>query len=198
MIVDPVYVLIRTSSRPRFFVRCMASVKAQTYKNIITIVHTDDPRDKYVKGNIIISSKRDTSPGRGHFNLYCNKLLDTIPVNASGWYHFLDDDDIYAAPDAIERLVKNSKRDHINVARVDRGGGFVWPKYWKVQTTFSGECIFLHTDHKDKARWGVKKKGDHSYSRQLTNILPINWIEDLIISKAQEGSGRGKRLDREA
>ena len=198
MTADPVYILIRTSSRPIFFARCMASVKAQTYPNIVTIVHTDDHNDEYVEGDIIIRSKRDPSPGRGHFNLYCNKLLDTIPADAPGWFHFLDDDDMYASNDAMERLVKKSKRDHVNVARVDRGSGFVWPKYWKEQTTFSGECIFLHTDHRLKARWGFKKKGDHNYSRQLTNILPINWIENLVITRAQKGSGRGKRLDREA
>lgn len=192
----PVYILIRTSKRPLFFKNMMDSIREQTYPNIVTIVHTDDPEDKYVEGDIIISSVRDVSLGRGHYNLYCNKLLDAIP-DGPGWYHFIDDDDMYAAPDAIERFVSASRENVVNVARTHRGGNTIWPKSWGAQRSFQSECFLLHTMHKKKARWWNKTGGDHNYSLQLTNVLDINWIENFIVCTAQDGKGRGWRFDRD-
>lgn len=196
---DPVYILIRTSGRPVFFKRMMESVKAQTYKNIITIVHTDDPRDDYVEGDIIIKGhaySRDY--GTGPYNLYMNRLLKAIP-DGPGWYHFIDDDDEYFDENAIATLVKNAKRDHVNVGRVIRWNGVVFPKQksWnnRSRESFQTEIFFMHTDHRLRAKWWANKGGDHYYSKQLTKVLPINWIEDLIICKAQEGKGHGRKLD---
>lgn len=195
-ILDPVYILIRTSGRPKFFKRMMETIKKQTYKNIITIVHTDDINDKYVEGDIIIHSekKESTVIGSAPYNLYCNTLLSAIPER-EGWFHFMDDDDEYYHADSIKDFVKNSKRDMINIARVDRGEGNIWPKYWKGQKSFQTQCFLLHTDHKNKAQWWDKRAGDHFYSKQLTNILKINWIDNLIVARAQEGKGRGMKYD---
>jgi hypothetical protein len=190
----PVYILIRTSKRPLFFRIMMNSIKKQTYPNIVTIVHTDDSEDNYIEGDIIIKSKRDISLGRGHYNLYCNKLLDAIP-DGPGWYHFIDDDDMYAGPDVIERFIAASRENFINVARTHRGGNIIWPKSWGAQRSFQSECFLLHTMHKNKARWWSKTGGDHNYSLQLTNMLEINWIEDLIVCTALDGKGRGWRFD---
>lgn len=176
----------------------MESVKIQTYKNIQTIVHSDDPRDKYVTGDVIIHGTAYTSEfGNGTYNLYNNRLLKAIP-DVSGWYHFIDDDDEYASPDVIEKLVKYSKRDCINVGRVRRifnGKQLTFPKDWGGQKSFQTEIFFLHTDHKDKAKWWGDKGGDHNYSKQFTKILKTNWIDDLIICKAQETKGNGRQLD---
>jgi hypothetical protein len=190
----PVYILIRTAGRPKFFKKCFASIRSQTYPNIITITHSDNPRDKYVKGDIIVKSPRNTAAGRGFFNLYCNVLLAAIPPGP-GYYHFIDDDDIYAAPNVIEKFVKNAKETHINVARVQRWSGAIWPKAWKGQKVFQTECFLLHTKWKNIAKWPSKKGGDHSYTKQITRKLPINWIEGLLVCKAQQGKGRGLRLD---
>lgn len=194
----PVYILIRTSGRPRFFARAMESVQKQTYKNIQTIVHTDDPRDGYVYGDIVIEgSAYGPEYGSGYYNLYNNSLLAAIP-DGPGWYHFLDDDDEYASPTVIERLVAASKRDHINVARVKRimrRGVVMFPDKWRIQKSYQTECFFLHTDHKKKAKWWGNLGGDHNYSKQLTRVLPINWIEKLVIAQAQERKGHGSKLD---
>jgi glycosyltransferase involved in cell wall biosynthesis len=196
--IEPVYILIRTSNRPKYFERMMASIKKQTYKNIVTIVHSDDPRDKYVTGDVILRCPAYTSEfGDGTYNLYNNRLLKAIP-SGSGWFHFMDDDDEYESPDVIERLVENSKRDHINVARVKRimhGKEVIYPRNWGGQKSFQTEIFFLHTDHKGKARWWGNKGGDHHYSKQLTKVLPINWIDNLIICHAQEAKGNGNKLD---
>lgn len=190
----PVYVLIRTSGRPKFFNNLWKSIKSQTYPNIIVMTHTDDLNDTYVKGDIIIKGKPNKKAGKGFYNLYNNTLLRNIP-KVDGWYIFIDDDDMYAAPDVIERFVKSAKEDYINVARADRGNGKIWPKNWKKQKVFQTECFMLHTKYKDMATWWAKLGGDHHYTKQITKKLPINWIEDLIVCKAQAGKGRGKRID---
>lgn len=194
--LDPVYILIRTANRPLFFQHMMESIKKQTYKNIVTIVHSDNPNDLYIEGDIIIRSQRDESLGNGFYNLYCNKLLEAIP-ETPGWYHFIDDDDEYYSDDVIERLVANSKRDHVNVSRVKRWNETIFPHRWKNQHSFQTECFFLHTDHKNKGIWWNNKGGDHYYSKQLTKQLPVNWIDNLIICRAQHGKGNGKRYDRD-
>jgi len=102
---------------------------------------------------------------------------------------------MYAAPDVIERLVENSKREYINIGRVQRWNETVWPKRWGNQESYQTECFFLHTDHKDLATWHNKRGGDHNYSKKITAVLSKNWIEDLLIAKAQKGKGRGKRND---
>lgn len=173
----------------------MESIKKQTYKNIITIVHTDDPRDKYVGDIIIEGYCYSPEYGGAPYNLYNNRLLQAIPPG-DGYYHFMDDDDEYFNPDVISILVEKSKKDHINIGHVVRWNGIKFPKQWRIQKSFQTECFFLHTDHKGKAKWWPNKGGDHDYSKKLTRILPINWIDDLIISKAQEGKGHGKKIDK--
>ena len=195
--VPPVYILIRTSNRPKFFACMMDSVKKQTYKKIITIVHSDDPRDDYVEGDIIIrGSAYGPEYGSGTYNLYNNRLLKAIPSDKPGYFHFIDDDDEYADVDVIERLVANSKPDHINIGKVKRWNNVIFPRKWKNQKSYQTECFFIHTDYRLKAKWWGHKGGDHYYSKQLTKILPQNWIDDLIICKAQEGKGHGRKLDK--
>lgn len=174
----------------------MESIRKQTYKNIITIVHSDDPRDDYVTGDIVINGTAfGTEYGNGTYNLYNNKLMKAIPPG-EGWFHFIDDDDEYASDTVIETLVEKSKSDHINVARVERWNKTVWPKNWGKQQSFQTECFFLNTAHKFRGKWWGNKGGDHNYSRQITKLLPINWIDNLLICKAQEGKGHGRKLDK--
>lgn len=192
----PVYILIRTSNRPAFFSRMMETIKNQSYKNIVTIVHTDDPRDKYVTGDIIIKGHAyGTNMGDGAYNLYYNRLLKAIP-NKPGWIHFIDDDDEYTDEYAIEKFVASSLKDHVNVCKVIRWDNKVFPRHWRKMESFQTECFMIHTDFKNRGRWWGKKGGDHHYSRQLTKQAPINWIEDLTACKLQECKGHGKRLDK--
>jgi hypothetical protein len=194
---DPVYILVRTSARPRFFDVMMKSIEAQTYPNIVTIVHTDDPGDTYVRGDVVIRAERNPDAGPGHYDLYCNTMLDAIP-DGPGWYHFMDDDDMYAGDDVIETLVEHSLKTHINVGRVVRKGAKgdkIVPSRWGKMDAFQSECFFLHTSHRQRARWWAGGLGDIHYSKQLTEQLPINWIDGLLIARTQEGKGYGYRLD---
>lgn len=195
----PVYILIRTSRRRAMFNRAMASIKAQTYPNIKTIVHTDDPRDGYVTGDIIIKGhKYPRSIGAAPYNLYCNRLLEAVP-DVDGWFCFLDDDDEYTAPDVIERLVSESKPDCVNVGKVLRWSASIYPEHWGKRISkrgFQTECFFLHTKHRELGKWWANRGGDHYYTRFLTQLLEVNWIENLLIAKSQNGKNSGKTFDK--
>ena len=117
-------------------------------------------------GDIIIKGKAFSKGfGAGGYNLYNNRLLAQIP-NGEGWYHFIDDDDDYDSPEAIEKLVERSLRDHINVARVKRWNNKIFPASWGSAKSFQTECFFLHTDHKNLAQWWGNLGGDHDYSQK--------------------------------
>lgn len=191
----PVYLLIRTSNRPIFFSNMMKSIQKQTYKNIITIVHTDNPADNYAYGDILIHGKKIESNGNAPYNLYCNTLLENVP-DTDGYYMFLDDDDIFFDDTVIERFIKVCKPDHINICRVMRWNFEIFPKRWRdpkfgAQT----ECFMIHAKHKNLAQWWDKKGGDYDYSRKIQALLPSNFIDDIISCKPQEGKGNGKAQD---
>jgi hypothetical protein len=123
-----------------------------------------------------------------------NRLLDAIP-EGWGWYHFLDDDDMYYDNKVIEKLVKRAKPQAVNVGRVKRWGNVVFPKSWGRQRSYQTECFFMHTAYNKLGRWWGNKGGDHYYSRQLTSKLPIHWMEGIMIAKAQKGKSHGKPVD---
>lgn len=190
------YILIRTSRRPEFFKRCFESIKNQTYKNIVTIIYSDDPRDTYVEGDIIIKGKTyGRNVGSAPYNLYNNDLIKKIP-NIPGYVHFMDDDDEYTENDVIGKMISKCKKDHLNVCHVMRWNNKIFPEKWGEQKSFQTECFFIHTDYVNKAKWWANKGGDHYYTRQLTEILPINWIENILLCRAQEGKGHGNKLDK--
>lgn len=174
----------------------MDTIKEQTYKSIVTIVYTDDPRDDYVYGDIVIKGPiYESSLGNATYNLYCNDLLNAIP-DGDGWIYFLDDDDELTVPNSIENMVASSKKDAINVFKVIRHKEKVVPEKWGTQKSFQTECFLLHTDHKKKSTWWTHRGGDHHYTKQLTKILPINWIDSDPICRTQTGKGYGKKLDK--
>lgn len=196
--MDPVFILIRTSGRPKMFKTMMKSVKAQTYKPLITIVHSDDRQDQYVEGDLIIHG--DPFPddlGSAPYNLYCNRLLDAIP-DLVGWYFFLDDDEKLHEPETVDKIVAQAKRDHLNATKA------IWgtvedptiKKVYPDDFVISGivalpTCsFFLHTDHKHKARWPAERYGDYKYTSRLN--LPVYWI-DLIRQEQQISKGYGKK-----
>jgi hypothetical protein len=192
----PVYILIRTSKRPKFFAKLMESIKVQTYPNIKTIVHTDDPNDTYIEGDIIIKGERKqrTKDHKAPYNLYNNVLLQSIP-EGPGWYHFVDDDDVYVDPDGIAKVIPQCKENCINVFRVRRWDRKVVPQKWQRQRSYQTECFILHTKHKNLATWWDHLGGDHDYSKKITAKLQINWIENIILCAVQEGKGYGDRFD---
>lgn len=190
---DPVYILIRTSHRPKFFANMMASVKMQTYPNITTIVHSDDPEDAYVYGDIVLHGKHlGKEYGTFPANLYCNTLLDALPSD-DGWHHYMDDDDVYMEPETVAKMVSLASPDCVNFMKNIRPSGVV-PKAWGSVRYTNGESMFLHNRHRKLARWSGCRGGDNRYCSLLTDKLPIHWV-DLVITRMQQSKGYGRQRD---
>lgn len=191
---ERLYILSRTSGRPKFFARMLQSVRALTWPDVTLIVHTDDPRDTYVDGDIIVQGEcYPPHMGRGTYNLYNNRLLDAIP--GDGWVAFIDDDDEYASPGVFERLLRKADKRHIQTGQAARWGDHVWNTDPKVKKrVYQTECFVLWSSLAKRARWPGNKGGDHFYTRQLTRRARTVW-HDVLIARAQEGKGSGRRRD---
>ena len=195
---DTLYILTRTSGRPAFFARMRETVKALSWPGpVVHIVHTDDPRDTYVEGDIIVKGEvLGPSFGGGFYNLYQNRLLKAIP-NEEGWVHFMDDDDEYLAPDSLAFLV-GANHTALHVCKTRRVGVSknceIFPPLWKKQKTFQTECFALWSEIAKKYNWWGEKGGDHHYTQKITRKHPIVW-HDHIATQAQSGKGKGERMD---
>ena len=186
-----VYVLVRTSKRPDKFRRCYESIRNQSEKNICVIVHTDDPRDTYVIGDIVIRGQTfPRASGNAVYNLYCNRLLDIVPLD-DAYVHFIDDDDVYYDNYVIEKLKEKAHRKKINVCKTQRWNDVIFPRSWLSQLSYQTECVFMPAVIAKAARWWGNKSGDHYYTKQLTARYDTNWI-DVIACRAQAGKGHGR------
>ena len=196
--MKPFYILTRTSERPTFFKKCMESVRSQTYKNIIWIVHSDNPDDKYVEGDIVLHSKKVKRENMRHapFNLYFNKMMDSISEK-NGWFIFLDDDDKLHSKTCIEEIIPYLVEDRLNGAKAiwgdfyNPGRKVMFPDDFppKPQISLPTQSIILHVKHKDRARFWDKTYGDYNFTMQLA--MPINWI-DIIVQEQQAIKGNGR------
>ena len=194
---ETLYILTRTSGRPAFFARMRETIKALVWPGpVCHIVHTDDPRDTYVDGDIIVKGEcYGPSFGDGWYNLYNNRLLKAIPDH--GWVHFMDDDDEYLAPDVMGFL-DGGNRNAMHVCKTRRVGvsknAEIFPPLWLKQKTFQTECFALWSDIAKKYNWWGNKGGDHQYTSKITRTVPIKW-HDVIATQAQSGKGHGKCID---
>jgi hypothetical protein len=189
---EALYILIRTSNRPNGFKSLIQSIKALDWDNKIVVVHTDDPRDKYVEGDIIIRGEAHLSNiGKAPYNLYNNKLLEQVK---DGWVHFIDDDDRYCSPDVFNILLEDAKKSEIQIGKVKRWNNQIFPKQWKTQRSFQTECFCCYSDIAKTGRWWSEKGGDHYYTRQLTRRTKLRWV-DVLIAEAQNGKGNGNKID---
>lgn len=194
---ETLYILTRTSGRPAFFARMRETIKALAWPGpVVHIVHTDDPRDTYVEGDIIIRGETlGPSFGTGFYNIYCNRLLKHIP--AAGWVHFIDDDDEYIGPDALAWLPGENKAA-LHACKTRRIGVSnnceIFPPLWKKQKTFQTECFALWSELAKRYEWWGCKGGDHHYTSKITRKYPIIW-HDHIATQSQTVKGCGERLD---
>lgn len=92
--VELMYVLTRTSRRPRFFSRLRESLLGQDYSRVVHVVHSDDSADTYVDADIVIRGeplpvvpKVSSGP-----ELYNGRLIRALQELEAGWVTMMDDD----------------------------------------------------------------------------------------------------------
>lgn len=122
---EKINILTRTSNRPNYFRDCCASVDSQTYDNIKHIIATDDLNsESYIKKyrdeflyidplkykhstpKKLWHSRRPEMPA--WWNCYFNEMYNLVE---DGWIMFLDDDDKFLHPNAIDEIIKYLKSE---------------------------------------------------------------------------------------
>lgn len=201
-------ILIRTNNRPIYFHDCMKSIDLQTYPNINVFLAVDSDHTKYhvpykcypVRVKTEEVPKPDNwSEGYGvkfPWNLYLNKLLSKVK---SGLVMYLDDDDKFLSPYAVEKIMKEYKS----------GADFI---LWRVQykarlipndMNFGKAPVcrdisgigFAH-DSKANVIWEGYKLGDFRIARDLWKTSKkIRHINETLTGM-QDGAGFGQRQDK--
>jgi glycosyltransferase involved in cell wall biosynthesis len=178
-------ILIRTSSRPAQFARCLESIRNQTYKNIQIIVGFDNPEAvRYIPiGDNIRKLFIEPFCNYPYFyDLYCNtlKLLVT-----HGWFFFLDDDDALASNTVLEELAEHLTEPADNYIR----------KKIIAEGKIGLPCLVLHSKHKALSGLYGHKAGDYRYIKEVTDQVPTKFIALPLVNAGARGHGKMEGKD---
>ena len=185
-------IITRTSARPRFFARCRASVLAQTHKNYFHLVVSDDPADHYPEGDFVALVEQ--LPGRGH-NLYFNEAARYIPASHP-WVIFLDDDDHFTTPDALERIAAAiDTDDDMALWQVQFPHGLIPGDMAGLPPqpgNITGIGFCYHAKH--WRNWQARSFGDFFVINELYHTLRPVWLHE-VLTGLQSAPGFGLRMD---
>jgi len=204
-----VNVLVRTSSRPRFFDKCIKSILNQTYKNINIFVSIDqknwDYTVKYPIYPVFVKKQHEFTPPMNSpeygktvpYNLYLNDLTAKVK---EGLIVYLDDDDQYTHEKSIETFVNEYKN----------GSELI---FWQVKIEdriipnddnfgnapylfqLSGIGFAFDAKYKHLAVWTPYKRGDFRVADALHKAIEKKGYIKEILSEAQEGPHFGSPID---
>jgi glycosyltransferase involved in cell wall biosynthesis len=196
-------ILIRTSHRPNYFKRLIATIERQTYRNINLVVSADsDETALYVEKAgykpVIVDRLERSEKLTFPWNLYLNKLMASVD---DGWIVFVDDDDMLAGETVVEQLMeKLADPDSMMVFRMRFPDGRVVPgdDYWgKVPFTrkqIAMPCFAFNSKWKSCARFDGQRAGDFRFINGLADFIGIEWL-DLVVVQLDNFGNVGKRID---
>lgn len=183
--------LIRTSYRPVLFKRLLDSIDSQTYKNIRIIVSYDDERAlSYIPEHLEkVKVFKDDSLAFPYDN-YCNDLKSLVN---DGFFMFVDDDEVLASNDCIERLCKHLKNHWGVICQFSRGGrlkpsnDLIKARIVK-RSKIGMPCIVLHHSLKNMADFdGSIEAADFNWIKSITKKVKLNFVP-LVIALADRRS----------
>ncbi|MCA1800621.1 MAG: glycosyltransferase [Actinobacteria bacterium] len=202
-----VYILTRTSGRPRMFSCLRDSIRSQNYQDrVVHAVHSDSPADTYVYGDIVVNSRKlqKSSQQTAPWEVFNKKLLQSVldDFKGEGYVIFLDDDDLLYDESTLREIVKRADKNSLNVFLVEREKGRISPERWKADIkTMEGricwEAGVIHTNHIQKALMhdiDGRDGGDGRFWMALSEHLPLKY-HPLIITRPQKGKGHGRCKD---
>lgn len=146
--------LVRTSYRRELFHRLMASIETQTYKNIKVIVSYDDERAlEYIPEEIHKIRVYKDYKHTFFYDGYVNSLKEQV---TSGYFVAIDDDDVLASSDCIEKLVKHLKGQQGVICQFSRNGKLkpsndLIKRKLILRTKIGMPCLVLHHSLKNVA-----------------------------------------------
>ena len=201
-----IYILTRTSKRPRMFQRLRDSIATQDYAGpVMHIVHTDEPSDDYVKGDMIVSSPhlRKSDKMTAPQELYNLRLLQAVQeYGQPGFVTFMDDDDIYTSSKSLSTIADVARPGLMPIWKVERENGRISPAQWRGDLTsdegrICWEASGFHTSHLELAlnlSIDGNDGADGRFWARMSRHLTTLWIDE-ILTKPQVGKGHGRRKD---
>lgn len=194
-----VNVITRTHDRPLHFEMSRNTVTGQTHQDINHIVGTDIdcpyfPSAIRVKEPELFLGKIPN----GHYFAPWNKYLEELALHCKeGLVMYLDDDDRFTCPDAIERILKYYQHDNqmlVWKVRIDLNMTVPSYSFAKEITAgdFSGIGFMFHTKHLP-VKWSNISYGDFRVAHQLVNKgLEVVWINEILTTTIS-GANNGKK-----
>jgi hypothetical protein len=198
-------VIVRTSKRPNAFARCYESIMAQDYPNINIVITTDGPDGViYTRGAKarMVQMPKITQPIKPQGDEYgkffpSNAYLDIVQRLIDGYVIFLDDDDMFAANNAVSIIMDNAEPDALLIWKVDFGDRIL-PNgsFGKEVILYDVTCIGMsyHSSHANKTDWTPWKRADYRTAKKLSEVLKVKWI-DAVLTRLQGKAGMGLQLD---
>lgn len=205
MIIPTINILTRTSNRPNYFKKCVNSVNIQTYSNKRHIISVDDDKsiDYVEKENceyITVDKIKRKNPTDAPYNFYLNKLNEEVK---DGWVMYLDDDDIFMTPDALEKIASNIKHEEQLLLWRVQFPNRVIPEnpHWEQRPTVTHISMIgfmYHSKYIDKMKFDGERCADYRYITKLYNMIDdVVWIDDVHtgIQRTDSMGGLGTRDD---
>lgn len=172
-------ILIRTSNRPNYFKKCIASILNQLYSNYHVYICYDKNEslsylDEYkTNDKITFFHVNDKSLEKYKFNLYCNRLLDKV---TKGFVIFLDDDNYFVSNDAFNILNISMKNYKILTWKFIRPDKLIYKEDLN-EPLVLGEIdtsnVCFNSSIKNNSKWKDKQYGDFNYFKPLFDNCDI-------------------------
>lgn len=172
-------ILIRTSNRPNYFKKCIASILNQLYSNYHVYICYDKNEslsylDEYkTNDKITFFHVNDKSREKYKFNLYCNRLLDKV---TKGFVIFLDDDNYFVSNDAFNILNISMKNYKILTWKFIRPDKLIYKEDLN-EPLVLGEIdtsnVCCNSSIKNNSKWKDKQYGDFNYFKPLFDNCDI-------------------------
>lgn len=186
-------VLIRTSYRPVLFQRCLDSIRSQTHQNIRIIVSYDDEKAlEYIPEGIdkIRVYKEESIPF--FYDNYCNQLKELVN---SGYFMFLDDDEILASDKCIESICKHLKGNYGLICQFSREGNLK-PSNDLIRQNrirrgkIGMPCLFLHHSLKNVADFdGSVGASDYHWIKAVYKKVRLKFVPIVVAYADRRSNG---------
>jgi hypothetical protein len=201
-----VNIILRTSNRPNAFSRCYYSIMSQDYPNINTIITTDEQsgveysraaRARHIHMQEVQIGKKPLSPLYG-IPFKSNRYIDRVQRMVNGYILILDDDDMFAATNAVSLIVENMSEDTLLVWKTDFNDGRILPNgsFGKEITLYdiASNSFCYHSKHVNLTDWSEWKRADYRTAKRLSTKLNVKWV-DVILTRLQGNAGFGRQID---
>lgn len=181
--MELINILIRTSSRPKEFLRCLKSVLSQNYANIRIIVAVDNDNYFYVPRDLEIIR---VIPDRNLLFFYDCYLNDLFALVTEGYILILDDDDVLM-PDCLSKIIFGEKAIIVKLRRADD----IYPLHQDFKRGQIGfPNLILHYSLKDVAKISGSGQGDYFWIKEIQKVCPLTYQDLIVVYSWNRGHGK--------